>query len=130
MQNLVILVIVLIIFTLFILGLSFYLVFLHPGRKWKCVEGRCELDINGKYSSESDCINSCKPKEMNAWACNSDYQCVKSDQGYTSEELCKKNCNNNVYYPQSLYTDLPVRWGGRWGGWGRWGGGRRWFWRR
>lgn len=132
MVNLAIL-IVLVILTILTLGV-WYLVLLQKRKKWKCVEGRCESDINGQYSSESECLNSCKNKseELNAWACNSDFQCVKSNQGYTSEELCKKNCgNDNTYYPQSLYTELPVRWRpGLWPGrWGRWTG-RRWFWRR
>ena len=79
----------------------------NPDSKWACKEGNCEVDINGNFDSKSDCLQACK----RAWACTSNYQCVKSDQGFTSKDLCEQNCSapatlgvpSYYYYPQSLY---------------------------
>ena len=78
-------------------------------KKWKCREGNCELTLeDGQYATKSECLKSCV-KEKDAWACNSNYQCVKAEQGFTSKELCQQNCKRPTptlgyyYYPQSLY---------------------------
>jgi len=120
----------------FIVGIVVWLVTLARKKgkwnKWNCVEGRCEADINGVYSSRESCQKECLEKtnlmralamaeaEDQAWACNSNYQCVQADQGYTSKALCEQNCNAPVvyyptyhYYPQSLLPRRPRRWSPR-----------------
>lgn len=90
-----------------------YLVWQNNKKKWSCTtEGKCEVDINGDYPSKSDCLAICQAKhalmmerqqdELGAWACNSNHQCVRSDQGYTSKELCEQNCVPSSYWPQTL----------------------------
>jgi hypothetical protein len=98
----------------------------HDGKRWRCTEGKCEMDINGAYMSKSACQDACKP-DMNAWACAADGQCVKSDQGYTSKELCQQNCvppNVGYDYPVYPYYPQSLLWWPRYRGWRR-GGGRR-----
>lgn len=93
-------------------------------QKWRCTEGKCEVDINGMYNSKSACQEACNGGDLNAWACTSDHQCVKANQGYTSKDLCEKNCSASTvgydqypayypYYPQSLL------WWPRYRGWRR-----------
>ena len=92
-------------------------------KKWKCIDGKCESDINGEYTSETNCKNNCKEKttntilkkeseENNFWACSKDNKCIPSPQGiYTSAQACKSNCKETDtvstinYYPQSM---IPV----------------------
>lgn len=91
------------------------------GARWDCTDSGCEYDINGEYPSKQHCMDACKKKlammhavptqendKLDAWACTSDYQCVRSDQGYTNRNLCEQNCKTPVttptyyYYPQTL----------------------------
>lgn len=30
---------------------------------WSCVEGNCEIIVNGKYKTKTECINKCKDKD-------------------------------------------------------------------
>lgn len=127
-----ILLIVIVVFLLLLLVL-FYLT-LRRHKKWSCTEKGCELVVNGKYNSKSDCEKSCEEgtdkqedldsdSEYNNWICTSNYNCVPSDQGWSNKQLCEQNCNRpqttyyyypQYYYPQSLmYSRRPYRWGPR-----------------
>lgn len=121
--------------------------------KWKCAENGCEININGNYSNKHDCDITCtsnkndnetlselnsnnnivsqqsdndEKDKYNAWACTNNYNCVKAEQGFTSEEICKQNCQNSYsnsnYYPQSKvpyyyyrapYINYKPRWNHR-----------------
>jgi len=101
-----------------------YLIWREHYKKWKCTEGGCEFDIDGDYTSKSECLNACKQKqemmstmendELDAWACTvsgNNYQCIRSDEGeYTSQEACQKNCSEpSYYYPQTmLYRPINI----------------------
>lgn len=94
------------------------IIYQNSKKKWKCIEGKCEPDINGEYTSKSNCKNNCKEKSLSTtlenesqentpWACTNNYKCIQSNQGiYTTEEACRSNCNapdpTPNYYPQSM----------------------------
>lgn len=95
------------------------IIYQNSKKKWKCVEGKCEPDINGEYTSESNCKNNCKEKPSSTtlenelqenirWACTNDYKCIQSNQGiYATEDACHSKCNAPApapiyYYPQSM----------------------------
>jgi uncharacterized protein YegP (UPF0339 family) len=97
----------------------------HGNHRWRCKEGKCEIDINGQYGSKTACQEACN-SSLNAWACTSDHQCVKSEQGYTSKQLCEQNCappNATVgypdYYPAYPYYPQSLLWYPRYRGWRR-----------
>lgn len=119
---------------------------------WKCTETGCETDNEGDYTNKNICeencnkndeqlqqmstqqINPSEENKLNAWACTKNNTCVKAEQGYTTEELCKQNCSTNYsnyyypnyYYPQSLvspyyyyrkpYINFKPRWSPRYRG--------------
>lgn len=39
--------------------LGFLLLRCNNKKKWKCVEGKCELVMNGDHDTKNDCENSC-----------------------------------------------------------------------
>ena len=96
---------------------------------WNCTEKGCNYDIDGEYTTKSHCIKECKletdddvsddgsddNEEFNKWSCTSNYQCVKSNQGWGSQIECKNNCLPTYnYIPQTLYYQRPLYWGPRW----------------
>lgn len=88
-------------------------------KKWKCVEGKCEEDIDGDHELKSDCVQECKQKQSTIkqfnmpYSCTNNYKCVPSPEGkFVSKEACQSSCQDSHiyypnyrprYYPQSLY---------------------------
>jgi len=111
-------IIALIIIGVAIVSALIVIIYQNSKKKWKCVEGKCEPDINGEYTSESNCKNNCKEKPSSTtlenknipWACTNEYKCIQSNQGiYTTKEACHSKCNApdpdpvpTYYYPQSM----------------------------
>jgi hypothetical protein len=105
---------------------------------WNCTEKGCNYDIDGEYTTKSHCMKECKletdddvsddvtddvtddgsddNEEFNKWSCTSNYQCVKSNQGWDSQIECKNNCLPTYnYVPQTLYYQRrPLYQGPRW----------------
>lgn len=79
---------------------------------WNCTKSGCSLEKNGKYVSEDKCKEDCESSnKLKAWSCVN-CNCVESEQGFTSKELCQENCNcmNNYYQNIEIpYTYLPYR---------------------
>ena len=51
--------IIITIYTLLLLCIG-YKVYKNKHKRWRCIEGNCEIDIDGVYLSKSDCLESCK----------------------------------------------------------------------
>jgi len=40
----------------------YFLMYKKNHQKWTCVEGKCEMDINGIYGSKTECTKACNYK--------------------------------------------------------------------
>jgi hypothetical protein len=128
-------VIILLTIVTIILILGLIMFFLRNKNGWECTEKGCDYVIDGKYTSKEMCMKECNSDkesgedsdqdselddeqndEYNKWSCTSNYDCVKSNQGWNSYNDCKNNClptYNYTYIPQSLYYDQPLYWSPR-----------------
>jgi len=104
--------------------------------RWNCVNNNCNKSWMGTYSSQDNCLNSCKPPAQSEAApmpptivgfqCvqnpDSSYNCVSSEDpnSFSTMNDCVNNCG-----PNYVYTSPSYIYGGGYYGPRYWGGGGR-----